>query len=112
MNLLTLLRTNLYTQKQMGFILGMKPHNVSRLVCDLERRGYIEVERSLVQSRRAWYVVFGAERVQPGQTLIPEDAAERLHTVYEDIEPMEILGVMENYTRLRNQSIRGEHDVS
>ena len=43
---------------------------------------------------------------------IPEDAAERLHTVYEDIEPMEILGVMENYTRLRNQSIRGEHDVS
>lgn len=53
MNLLTLLRTNLYTQKQMGFILGIKHHNVSRLVCELERRGYIEVERSLVQSRRA-----------------------------------------------------------
>lgn len=52
MNLLTLLRTNLYTQKQMGFILGIKHHNVSRFVCELERRGYIKVERSLVQGRR------------------------------------------------------------
>lgn len=77
---------------------------------DFTRQARVPVRPRM--SRRAWYVVFGAERVQPGQTLIPEDAAERLHTVYEDIEPMEILGVMENYTRLRNQSIRGEHDVS
>lgn len=52
MNLLTLLRTNLYTQKQMGFLLGIKPYRVSELVCLLERRGYIEVNRSFVQGNR------------------------------------------------------------
>ena len=50
MNLLTLLRTNLYTQKEMGKILGMKPHRVSLMVLLLERRGIINVERSYVQS--------------------------------------------------------------
>lgn len=50
LNLLTLLRTNLYTQKEMGKILGMKPHRVSLMVLRLERRGIINVERSYVQA--------------------------------------------------------------
>ena len=59
-------------------------------------------------SRRAWYVVFGAERIQPGQLAQAEDVAERLHTVYDDIDPVDIMGVMEVYSAQRNQSIRGE----
>ncbi|ADP02617.1 hypothetical protein [Salmonella phage PVPSE1] len=45
MNLLTLLRTNKYTQKQMGFLLGMPSWRVSKLVLKLEKRGYIQVSR-------------------------------------------------------------------
>ncbi|AGZ17719.1 helix-turn-helix DNA-binding domain-containing protein [Escherichia phage 4MG] len=45
MNLLTLLRTNKYTQKQMGFLLGIPSWKVSKLVLKLESRGYIQVNR-------------------------------------------------------------------
>lgn len=51
-NLLTLLRCNMYTQKEMGKILGMTPHRVSRMVLRLEGRGIIKVHRTLVQSGR------------------------------------------------------------
>lgn len=59
-------------------------------------------------SRRAWYVVFGAERLQPGQITQAVDVAQRLHTVYDDIDPVDIMEVMETYAIQRNQSIRGE----
>lgn len=45
MNLLTLLRTNKYTQKQMGFLLGIPEWKVSKYVLKLEARGYIQVHR-------------------------------------------------------------------
>lgn len=45
MNLLTLLRCNKYTQKQMAFLLGIPISKVSSRILELERRGYICVHR-------------------------------------------------------------------
>lgn len=45
MNLLTLLRSNKYTQKQMAFLLDTSVGKVGHRILELERRGYIVVHR-------------------------------------------------------------------
>lgn len=63
-------------------------------------------------SRRAWYVVFGAERLQPGQKIQAAEMADRIHTLYDDIEAVEVMGAMEAYASYRAQQIIGESDVT
>lgn len=63
---------------------------------DFSERGYRTSLRSRM-TRRAWYVVFGAERVPKGEKLFSEDLAQRIHTIYNDIDPVEISEILENY---------------
>lgn len=53
-------------------------------------------------TRRAWYVVFGAGRLYKDHKTTPVDLAERIHTLYDDIDPGDISGVLENYLTMRN----------
>ncbi|AFC21203.1 hypothetical protein [Staphylococcus haemolyticus] len=55
-------------------------------------------------SRRAWYVVFGAGRVHQTDKLLPKDLAERIHTLYNDIDPGDVEGIIENYLEQRRQT--------
>lgn len=54
-------------------------------------------------SRRAWFTVFGAERIQPSQKIFAKELEERLVKLYDDIEMNEVYEPLNNYITLRNQ---------
>lgn len=48
-------------------------------------------------SSRAWYVVYGAQRVNSDEEYSSSELALQLNSVYSDIEPYEIEGVLNNF---------------
>lgn len=55
-------------------------------------------------SRRAWYVVFGVAQIEKYQDITQKDVVERIHTLYDDIDPGDIAGIIDNYLELRKQT--------
>lgn len=55
-------------------------------------------------TRRAWYAVFGAQKLEPDEKMFSEDLATRIHTLYNDIAPEEIEGVIANYLEERRRT--------
>lgn len=55
--------------------------------------------------RRAWFTVFGADRVQPGQNITSLELEERMSKLYSDIELNEVFEPLNNYVALRNQTM-------
>lgn len=55
-------------------------------------------------TRRAWYAVFGAQKLDPDEKMFCADLAMRIHTLYNDIAPEEIGDVIENYLEQRGQT--------
>lgn len=53
--------------------------------------------------RRAWFTVFGADRVQPGQKITSVELEERMSRLYSDIELNEVFEPLSNYVATRNQ---------
>lgn len=54
-------------------------------------------------TRRAWYAIFGAQKLEPDEKMFSADLATRIHTLYNDIAPEEIEGVITNYLEERRQ---------
>lgn len=54
-------------------------------------------------SRRAWYVVFGAARLEKDDCILSKDLAQRIHTLYNDVDPEDISEIIENYLEQRRQ---------
>lgn len=54
-------------------------------------------------TRRAWYAVFGAQKLDPDEEIFSCDLATRIHTLYNDISPEEIEGVITNYLEERRK---------
>ena len=52
-------------------------------------------------TRRAWYAVFGAQKLDSDEKMFSADLAMRIHTLYNDISPEEIEGVIANYLEER-----------
>ncbi len=52
-------------------------------------------------TRRAWYAVFGAQKLDPDDKIFSSDLAARIHTLYNDIAPEEIESVITNYLEQR-----------
>lgn len=55
-------------------------------------------------TRRAWYAVFGAQKLDPDEKMFSSDLATRIHTLYNDIAPEEIEGVITNYLEERRNT--------
>lgn len=55
-------------------------------------------------TRRAWYAVFGANKINPDEELFTEDLALRIHTLYNDIDPEEIGDMIDNYLEQRRHT--------
>lgn len=70
---------------------------------DFSERAGLPAHRAVMR-RRAWYVVFGISRLEKDQTITENDVAERIHTVYDDIEPGDIAGVIDTYLEQRSNT--------
>ena len=55
-------------------------------------------------SRRAWFLVYGSEKIQPNQNITSLELEERMSKLYHNLELNEVYEPLTNYVALRNQN--------